>query len=84
MNSLFQQLSQQNSLSLLKNNKIQTLINSFKTSTNPEQLVNNLLKNNPQLYSLLQNSKKSPRQLFYEIAQQKGVNPQSILELLKN
>ena len=61
MNSLFQQLSQQNSLSLLKNNKIQTLINSFKTSTNPEQLVNNLLKNNPQLYSLLQNSKKSPR-----------------------
>lgn len=83
MNSLFQQLNPQNNQSLLKNNNLNTLINTFKNSTNPRQLVMNLVRKNPQISALLQNSNKSPKQLFFEIAQQQGVDPDSILKLLQ-
>lgn len=61
MNSLFQQLNPQNNQSLLKNNNLNTLINTFKNSTNPRQLVMNLVRKNPQISALLQNSNKSPK-----------------------
>lgn len=83
MNSLYQQL---NNNQLKNNNNFKNLINMFKTSNNPQQLINNLIKNNPQMqsvYELLQSTNKNPKQLFYEIANKKGINPQSILQLLQ-
>lgn len=47
-------------------------------------LLNNLIKNNPQmqnLYMLIQNSNKTPKELFYTMANEKGVDPNSILNL---
>ena len=83
MNSLYQQLNpQQNNL----NSNFKNFINIFKKSSNPQQLINGLMKNNPQMqniYSQLQNSNKNPKQLFYELANQKGIDPNSILQLLK-
>ena len=35
------------------------------------------------IYSMIQNSNKSPKELFYDIAQQQGVDPESILSMLK-
>ncbi len=88
MNSLYQQLnSQPNNLSLSKNNlnNVKQLINMFKGSSNPQALLNNLAQSNPQvqnIYSLLQNG-KNPRQLFYEMAKKKNINPDSILQLFQ-
>jgi len=85
MNSLYQQLNPTvNNLSLSRNSNIQNIISLFKNSPNPQMLLNNLIKNNPQmqnLYMLIQNSNKTPKELFYTMANEKGVDPNSILNL---
>ena len=71
MNSLYQQLNRQNSNSLPENSSIKRLINSFKNSSNQQEFLNNLIKNNPNIqniYSLMQTSNKSPKELFYLLA----------------
>ena len=66
MNSLYQQLN-----SSPKNNNLKQLISSFKSSSNQQEFLNNLIKNNPNaqnIYSLMQASNKSPKELFYYLA----------------
>jgi len=44
------------------------------------------IQNNPQvqnIYSMLQNSNRSPKDFFYYMAKQKGVDPDTILNMLK-
>lgn len=80
MNPLYQQLNQ------IPNSNLKQLINNFKNSSNPQQFLNNYIKNNPQMqniYSMIQNSNKSPKELFYYIAQQKGIDPETILNMFK-
>ena len=91
MNSLYQQLMQtainQKSLpSSLQNNNLKQLIQSIKNNPNPRQFLLNYIQSNPQaqnIYNILQNSNKSPKELFYLMASQKGIDPNSILQLLK-
>ncbi len=62
MNNLYQQLNQNSQL--LSRNNLKTLINTFKTSNNPQQLLTNLIKTNPQaqnVLNLIQNSNKNPK-----------------------
>ena len=83
MNSLFQQLTQNQQL---PNRNLQQLINSFKNSSNPQEFIQQYIQNNPQvqnIYSMLKNSNRSPKDFFYYMAQQKGVDPEAILKLLK-
>lgn len=78
MNSLFQELNQKNDL--------KQFIDIFKKSSNPQQLLLKYIQNNPQaqnMYLMLQNSNKTPKQLFYLMAQKKGVDPDSILKMLQ-
>lgn len=35
------------------------------------------------IYSMIQSSNKSPKELFYFMAQQKGIDPNIILDMLK-
>ena len=66
MNNLYQQLSQNQS-----NPQLRSFISAFKNNTNPQQFLLNYIKNNPQaqnIYKMLQNSNKSPKELFYELA----------------
>lgn len=87
MNNLYQQLMGNQSPSLPNNiNQIKQMMNLFKGANNPQQLLMNLAKQNPQIQNvmnLVQNSGKSPKDLFYQMAQQKGVNPDDILNALK-
>ena len=87
MNNLYQQLMGNQGLSLPNNiNQIKQMMNLFKGANNPQQLLMNLAKQNPQIQNvmnLVQNSGKSPKDLFYQMAQQKGVNPDDILNALK-
>ena len=85
MNSLYQQLTQrtnQNSLPLSSRNNLQQLIMNIKNNPNPQQFLLNYIQSNPQaqnIYNILQNSNKSPKELFYQLASQKGVDPNTIL-----
>lgn len=80
MNSLYRQMSQQGNQSLLN------MINLFKNSSNPQQLLYQMARQNPQLnnvLNLIQTSRKSPKDLFYQMAEQRGINPKDILQQLQ-
>jgi hypothetical protein len=100
MNSLFQQLQQpqqvQNQLPLPQmqqnNQKLPILKNNLKSissllkSSNPQELIQSMIQNNPQAQNLLQifqNSNMTPKQFFYQYAQQMGVDPDQFLNSIK-
>lgn len=60
--------------------------NSLLKSINPQQIVSNMLQANPKLRNtldLIKMSSKSPKELFYEEANKKGVDPNSILNMIR-
>ena len=99
MNSLFQQLqaNQANPLSqstpptqsLQQNPKLFTQRNNLKqilNSSNPQEMIQNMISSNPKLQSvmqLFQNSKLTPKQFFYQYAQQNGIDPDQFINSLK-
>ena len=84
MNSLYNQLNQTNQLS--QNNVIQKIIQMAKSGNNPQQLLNSLAGQNPQLNQVMQlvnSGKMTPKQIFMNMANQQGVNPDDIISMLK-
>ena len=83
MNQLFKQLNPQSSnVRLPQNNPIVNLFNKVKLMTNPIQYINN----SPELKSVRDMVNKNggdARQVFYQLAQQKGVDPNQILDMFK-
>ena len=59
--------------------------NLLKNSNNPQKMMQNLMMQNPQFKQLIStvNSLGDPQKAFYEAAKQQGVDPNSVLELLK-
>jgi hypothetical protein len=87
MNKLFQQLTKQSQLNQqslpLRNNG---LFQQFLNSSNPSDFLNSLISNNPKMQNLMQALKTSnmtPKQFFYNYAQQNGVNPDDFINSLK-
>lgn len=65
---------------------IMSLIGSIRSSRNPQQMIANLAAQNPQMRAVMQeiqNHGGDARAAFYEMAQQKGVDPNMILNQLK-
>ena len=61
------------------------MLNTVRAAQNPQLLLQNMINQNPQMKSVIQlvnNSGKSPKDLFYEIAKQQGVDPEVILKSL--
>lgn len=86
MNSLYQQLNP--TKTQLPNNiaNIKQAMNLFRGAQNPQQILANFAQNNPQMrnvLNLVQNSNMTPKDLFYKMAQEKGVNPEEILKALQ-
>lgn len=85
MNNLYKQLNQQilnQNNPLSHNNNLKQFIMNIKNNPNPQQLLLNYIQSNPQaqnIYNILQNSNKSPKELFYQLASQKGIDPDTIL-----
>ena len=71
MNQLYQELNQQSSAPVSQNN----LVNG----------INNLLQSNPNLKSIMDMIRKggNPKQMFFEMAKQKGIDPNTILSQIK-
>ena len=61
-------------------------MNAVKTAQNPEAMLNMLANKNPQLQEALKLSRSSgnnPKEAFYKRAEELGVNPDDILNMLK-
>ena len=69
----------------LMNNNVRQMANMMKTMRNPQAMLNQMAQNNPQakqMMDLLQ-SGTSPKDLFYQMAQEKGVDPEEILNMFR-
>lgn len=83
MNPILNQLMN----SAMQNNPIMNLFKTVSAAQNPNAMMQQMAQNNPQLQQTLnyvnQNGGNA-KDLFYAMAQQKGVNPDSIINMLKN
>ena len=80
MNKLYQQLNQQSSSAPLS--EAVELNRTVQQASNPNVILNKLIQSNPRLkmaYNLVQQSGGNAKTLFYQLAQQKGIDPNSIL-----
>ena len=71
--------TQQNPLK--KNN----LLSQFLKSSNPKETIQNMVMSNPKMQNvmqLFQNSNLTPKQFFYQYAEQKGVDPEQFINSL--
>ena len=83
MSTLYQQLTRNQQF---QPNQFKQMLNAVRNSKNPQQLFMNMAQQNPQMnqvMNMIQSSGKSPKELFYQLAQQKGVDPNQILNMLQ-
>ena len=83
MNSLFPQQPQSR---LPINTQQSQLLQLVKASKNPGQLFQTMAKNNPQVQSIMQmiqQTNQTPKELFYQAAQQQGIDPNQILGMFQ-
>lgn len=59
--------------------------NMVKNSNNPQQVFNQLVSQNPKLAEIVTtiNTIGDPKTAFYKLAEQRGADPNTILNLLK-
>ena len=85
MNKLYQQLNQQQSSSAPLSEAAE-LSKTVQNASNPNVLMNKLIQSNPRLkmaYNMVQQNGGNAKQLFYQLAQQKGIDPNTILNQLR-
>lgn len=59
------------------------MVSMLRNSPNPQTLLNNLLMQNPQVTGLINQYGGDPKTAFYALARQKGIDPNTILNMLK-
>ena len=66
--------------------QIRQMAQMMRTASNPQAVINQLMQTNPQMkqaMDVIRASGNDPRRAFYALAEQRGVNPQAILDQLK-
>ena len=66
--------------------KIKEMVNLIKSSKNPQAMIQNMMTQNPQMrqvMDLVNQNGGDAKKVFYDMAKQKGVNPDDILNILK-
>ena len=67
-------------------NQIKQMSNMFKNAKNPQMLIQNMMMQNPQMKQVMdfinQNGGDA-KSAFYKLADQRGVDPNEILNMLK-
>ena len=61
------------------------LLNQFLNNPNPKQFLQNMVMSNPKAQGLIQSlnsSNLTPKQFFYQYAQQQGIDPERFLSSL--
>ena len=60
------------------------IINMLKAAKDPGELFKSMSQSNPQvqqIMQMIQQTNKTPKDLFYTVAQQRGVDPNDILSM---
>ena len=55
----------------------------FKTTSNPNALINQMVRNNPQVNQIINQYGGDPKTAFYKYAEANGIDPNEILNMLK-
>lgn len=66
--------------------KIKEMANLIKSSKNPQAMIQNMMAQNPQMkqaMDLINQNGGDAKKVFYDMAKQKGVNPNDILNMFK-
>ena len=79
MNSLFQQLNPTRQLP----SNVMNLIKRFKSMSNPQTMIQQMLQRNPQVNSLIQAANGDPEKAFRDLAKQLNVDPEEIIKALQ-
>ena len=61
-------------------------MNMIRSAKNPQLALQNMLRNNPQMkqvQGLIDQYGGDPKSAFYKMAEEKGVDPEQILSMLK-
>ena len=59
------------------------IMQSIRSSGDPQALVNNMMSNNPQLNQIINKYGGDPKTAFYKYAEANGVDPEEMLQFLK-
>jgi hemoglobin-like flavoprotein len=62
------------------------MMNILKAARNPQVMLQQMMQNNPQIKNIIDYINQNggdPKQAFYAMAREKGVNPDEILNMLK-
>ena len=65
---------------------IKNMMNMLRSAGNPQMMLQQMTAQNPQMrqvMDLVQQNGGNAKQAFYKLAEQKGVNPDEILNMLK-
>lgn len=65
---------------------IKQMMSIIKASQNPQAMLNQMVNSNPQMKQVMEFINKSggdPKKAFYTLAEQNGVDPQQILNMLQ-
>jgi len=62
---------------------VQNMISMVKAAQNPHAMLQTMVQRNPQVQHILQQSGGDPKAAFYNLARQKGVNPDDVLKMIK-
>ena len=83
--NMSQQMPQGRTQEEINREQILALWSMVKGSNNPQQLINSAMASNPQMKQLMDavSAFKNPQETFYRQAQEQGVDPNSILNLLR-
>ena len=78
---ILQQLAKSNPMM----ERVKQMMQTVKTAQNPNAVLNQMVMSNPQLkqvMDIVQQYGGDPQKAFYALAEQRGVNPQEILDML--
>lgn len=86
MNRLYQQQLNNSQSSSAPLNEAAELNKTVRNSNNPNMVMNKLIQSNPrlkQVYDMVQQNGGNGKQIFFQLAQQKGIDPNTILSKLQ-
>lgn len=66
--------------------QLKQMINTLKSSRNPNLMMYQMMQNNPQFRQVMDYVNQNggnPKDAFYTLARQKGIDPNEILNMLK-
>lgn len=82
MPGILQQIARSNPMM----GQIKQMMGMVNSAQNPQMMMNQMLSQNPnmkQVMDIIHQSGGDPKTAFYKLAEQKGVDPQEILNMLK-